>query len=136
MQNYQLAADYYKGENSISASNTCLLKVAQFASELEVSYPIYIRYLFCNILTTCADPAYAKRYNVAIETFETVATQSIDNNLLKWNVKDYYFKALLCHLCSSVRLFLHPPSLAVLSLSPFLSHPPSSLFLLSSSCRI
>jgi len=44
MHNYQQAADYYKGENSISACNTCLLKVAQFASELEVYLRIIVAF--------------------------------------------------------------------------------------------
>lgn len=70
---YQTAADFYEGENSASAANQCLLKVALFSAQLE-------------------------RYDKAIELYEQIATQSIDNNLLKWSVKDYFLRAGLCHL--------------------------------------
>jgi len=76
MENYQVAADYYEGENSTSNSNSCLLKVAQYAAQLE-------------------------KYDKAIEIYEKVAKNSLDNNLLKWGVKDYFFKAVLCYLAAS-----------------------------------
>jgi len=70
---YQLAADYYEGESSSSSANQCLLKVALFSAQLE-------------------------RYDKAIELYEQIAAASVDNNLLKWSVKDYLFRAGLCHL--------------------------------------
>lgn len=70
---YQTAADFYEGEGSASSANQCLLKVALFSAQLE-------------------------RYDKAIELYEQIATQSIDNNLLKWSVKDYFLRAGLCHL--------------------------------------
>jgi len=70
---YQLAADYYEGENSSSSANQCLLKVALFSAQLE-------------------------RFDKAIELYEQIASASVDNNLLKWSVKDYLFRAGLCHL--------------------------------------
>jgi alpha-soluble NSF attachment protein len=70
---YQTAADYYEGEGSTSAASSCLLKVALFSAQLE-------------------------RFDKAIELYEQIATQSIDNNLLKWSVKDYFLRAGLCHL--------------------------------------
>jgi len=70
---FQTAADYYEGEGSSSASNQCLLKVALFSAQLE-------------------------RYDKAIELYEQIASQSVDNNLLKWSVKDYFLRAGLCHL--------------------------------------
>jgi len=73
--NYQLAADYYDGEGSSSASNQCILKVALFSATLG-------------------------RYDKAIELYEKVAVASIDNNLLKWSVKDYFLRAGLCHLAT------------------------------------
>jgi len=75
MDSYQTAADYFEGENSTSSANACLLKVAQLAAQVE-------------------------KYDKAIELYEQVARQSIDNNLLKWSVKEYFMKAGLCHLCS------------------------------------
>jgi len=71
---YQLAADYYEGENASTSANSCLLKVAQYSAQLE-------------------------KYDKAIEIFEQVAKNSLDSAALKWNVREYYFKAGLCHLC-------------------------------------
>jgi len=76
IESYQLSADYYEGEGSTSSANGCLLKVAQFSAQLE-------------------------KYDKAIEIFENVARGSLDNNLLKWSVKEYFLKAGLCHLCAS-----------------------------------
>lgn len=39
-----------------------------------------------------------EKYEQAISIYEKVAAKSIDNNLLKWSVKDYFFRAGLCHL--------------------------------------
>jgi len=73
---YQAAADFFDGESQQSAANACWLKVAQFSAQLE-------------------------KYDKAIEIYEKVATGSLDNNLLKWSVKEYFLKAGLCHLCTS-----------------------------------
>jgi alpha-soluble NSF attachment protein len=70
---YKAAADMFDGEDSTSSSNACLLKVALFSAQLE-------------------------RFKEAIEIYEKIAAKSIDNNLLKWSVKDYLFRAGLCHL--------------------------------------
>lgn len=67
------AADCYATENSQTTANQCLLKVAHISAQL-------------------------KDYKRAVTILEDVANQSIDNNLLKWSVKDYYFKATLCHM--------------------------------------
>jgi len=74
MECYKTAADYYEGEGQTSHANTCLLKVAYYAAELE-------------------------QYQKAIEIYEQVATTALENSLLKWSVKDYLFRAGICHLC-------------------------------------
>lgn len=71
---YEQAADYYKGEESTSAANKCLLKVANYAAQLE-------------------------QYQKAIEIFEQIGTYSMDTTLLKYGAKDHFFKAALCHFC-------------------------------------
>uniref|UniRef100_A0A671KWX5 Alpha-soluble NSF attachment protein-like n=1 Tax=Sinocyclocheilus anshuiensis TaxID=1608454 RepID=A0A671KWX5_9TELE len=71
---YEQAADYYKGEESTSSANKCLLKVSTYAAQLE-------------------------RYPKAIEIYEQVATHAMDSTLLKYSAKDYFFKAALCHFC-------------------------------------
>lgn len=57
-----------------SLANNCLLKVATFAAQLE-------------------------QYQEAIEKFENVATASMSSALSKFSVKEYLFKAGLCHFC-------------------------------------
>ncbi|KTG46574.1 hypothetical protein cypCar_00027605 [Cyprinus carpio] len=81
---YEQAADYYKGEESnrcssvllyvfsLSSANKCLLKVGSYSAQLE-------------------------QYPKAIEIFEQVATSTMDNPLLKYNAKEYFWKAALCH---------------------------------------
>lgn len=69
---YEQAADYYKGEESNSSANKCLLKVASYSAQLE-------------------------QYPKAIEIYEQVGTSTMDNPLLKYSAKEYFFKASLCH---------------------------------------
>jgi len=71
---YRLAADYFEGDNQPSHANGCWLKVAYFAAQLE-------------------------QYQKAIEIYEQISKSSVGNNLIKWSVKDYLFRAGLCHLC-------------------------------------
>lgn len=74
ISSYQQAADYYKGEESNSSGNKCLLKVAQYAAQLE-------------------------RYEQAIQIYEEVAMSCMDNSLLKYSAKDHFFRAAVCHMC-------------------------------------
>ncbi|XP_030628792.1 N-ethylmaleimide-sensitive factor attachment protein, beta b isoform X3 [Chanos chanos] len=69
---YEQAADYYKGEESNSSANKCLLKVASYSAQLE-------------------------QYQKAIEIYEQVGISTMDNPLLKYSAKEYFFKASLCH---------------------------------------
>uniref|UniRef100_A0A6Q2X691 N-ethylmaleimide-sensitive factor attachment protein, beta b n=1 Tax=Esox lucius TaxID=8010 RepID=A0A6Q2X691_ESOLU len=57
---------------SSSSANKCLLKVGHYSAQLE-------------------------QYPKAIEIYEQVATNTMDNPLLKYNAKEYFFKASLCH---------------------------------------
>nr|CAD7568869.1 unnamed protein product [Timema californicum] len=77
VQHYEQAADYFKGEDSNSSANKCLLKVAQYAAQLE-------------------------NYDKAIKIYEQVAGSSLDSSLLKYSAKEYFFRAALCHLCVDV----------------------------------
>lgn len=74
IQHYELAADYYRGEESNSSANKCILKVAQYAAQLE-------------------------SYEKAITIYQQVASSSLESSLLKYSAKEYFFKAALCHLC-------------------------------------
>jgi len=78
ISNYEQAADYYKGEESNSAANKCMLKVAQYAAHME-------------------------KYDKAIEIYEQVATSAMDNQLLRYSAKDHFFRAALCHMCRDIQ---------------------------------
>lgn len=73
VHHYEQAADYFKGEESTSSANKCMLKVAQYAAQLE-------------------------DYDKAINIYEQVATSSLESSLLKYSAKEYFFRASLCHL--------------------------------------
>lgn len=77
MQHYEQAADYFRGEESTSSANKCMLKLAQYAAQLE-------------------------HYDKAIEIYEQIAKSSLDNSLLKYSAKEYMFRAALCHLCVDI----------------------------------
>jgi alpha-soluble NSF attachment protein len=74
MQHYEQAADYFKGEESNSSANKCMLKVAQYAAQLE-------------------------NYDKAIQIYEQVAASALESSLLKYSAKEHFFRATLCHLC-------------------------------------
>ena len=43
-------------------------------------------------------------YYKAIGNYEKVAKSSLNNNLMKWSVKEYYLKAGICHLATNVSM--------------------------------
>ncbi|XP_065488852.1 beta-soluble NSF attachment protein isoform X2 [Caloenas nicobarica] len=59
-------------QQASGSANKCLLKVAAYAAQLE-------------------------QYQKAIEIYEQVGTNTMDNPLLKYSAKEYFFKAALCH---------------------------------------
>lgn len=71
---YEQAADYYKGEEATTSANRCLLSVARYAAQLE-------------------------KYQKAIEIYEEVAASCVENSLLKYSAKEYFFRSALCHMC-------------------------------------
>lgn len=77
VHHYEQASDYFRGEESNSSANKCLLKVAQYAAQLE-------------------------NYEKAIQIYEQVASSSLESSLLKYSAKEYFFRAALCHLCVDV----------------------------------
>lgn len=46
-------------------------------------------------------------YYKAIQQYERVAKSSINNNLMKWSVKEYLLKAGICHLATGVSPIVH-----------------------------
>eukprot|EP00743_Colponemidia_sp_Colp-15_P001732 GILK01001892.1.p1 GENE.GILK01001892.1~~GILK01001892.1.p1 ORF type:complete len:305 (+),score=61.81 GILK01001892.1:41-916(+) len=76
IESYQQAGDMYAMEDAATTANQCFLKVADMSAALE-------------------------NYERAIEIYEKVASGSVDNALIKFSCKDYFFKSLLCRLASS-----------------------------------
>jgi len=74
IESLETAAEFFEGEGSTSQAHSCLLKVAHSAALIE-------------------------NYSKASDIFEKVATESVDNDLLKWSVKSYLVKAGVCSLC-------------------------------------
>lgn len=70
---YETAASWFETDNATALANKLYLKVGDLAA-LEGDYP------------------------TAIEKFERVAKSSIDSNLMKWSVKEYFFRAGICRL--------------------------------------
>lgn len=73
---YERAADLFQGEEVTTSANQCKQKVAQYAAQLE-------------------------QYQKAIEIYEEIARQSLNNHLLKYGVKGHLLNAGICQLCKS-----------------------------------
>ncbi|RWR78987.1 alpha-soluble NSF attachment protein [Cinnamomum micranthum f. kanehirae] len=71
---FERAADLFQSEEVTTSANQCKQKVAQFAAQLE-------------------------QYPKAVEIFEEIARQSMNNNLLKYSVKGILLNAGICQLC-------------------------------------
>jgi len=74
------AADFFKLDNQNSNATQCLLKVAAHSAQ------------HCN------------NYATGIKIFETVGKEAVQNNLLKYSAKKYFFHAGLCRLASEANL--------------------------------
>ena len=78
LEAYETAAGWFESDNAEALANKLYLKVADLA-------------------------ALDGDYHKAIEKFEAVARSSVNNNLMKWSVKDYFLKAGICHMATKVR---------------------------------
>ncbi len=79
--NFQRAADLYIAENSKSAADKCLNKIAMIASQ-------------------------DSNYDLAISTYEDIASHCLETNLLKFNAKGYLLNA---RTCARPELLTHTP---------------------------
>ncbi|CAI9774939.1 unnamed protein product [Fraxinus pennsylvanica] len=70
------ACDLFQSEEVTTSANLCKQKIAKFAAQLE-------------------------RYQKAVEIYEEMARQSLNNNLLKYGVKGHLLNAGICQLCKS-----------------------------------
>ncbi|PSK60370.1 vesicular-fusion protein sec17-like protein [Elsinoe australis] len=73
---YETAAGWFEADNAEALSNKLYLKVADLT-------------------------ALESDYYKAIQNYEKVAKSSLNNNLMKWSVKEYYLKAGICHLATN-----------------------------------
>ncbi|KAI9833371.1 MAG: vesicular-fusion protein S17 [Phylliscum demangeonii] len=73
---YETAAGWFEGDNAEALANKLSLKVADLA-------------------------ALEQDYYKAIQNYEKVAKSSVNNNLMKWSVKDYFLKSGICLLANS-----------------------------------
>ena len=72
---YDSAAQWYEGDNAVALANKLWLKVADIA-------------------------ALEGDYYRAIENYDKVADASLGNNLMRYSVKEYFFKAGICVLAT------------------------------------
>ncbi|OIW25875.1 alpha-soluble NSF attachment protein [Coniochaeta ligniaria NRRL 30616] len=79
---YETAAGWYEGDNATALANKLWLKVADLA-------------------------ALAEDYYKAIENYEKVAQASINNNLMRYSVKEYFLKAGICHMATKDMVSTH-----------------------------
>ena len=77
MKHYELAADFFKGEDSNSSAKKCMVKVAEFSAQSE-------------------------KYETAIGIYEQVGYEALESPLLKYGAKDYLFRSSICHLAVDV----------------------------------
>lgn len=74
ISNYEQSADFFKGEDSVGSANKCLVKVAHMCAQLQ-------------------------QFEKATSIFEDIGRNSLENTLLKYAAKDYFFKAAVCSFC-------------------------------------
>lgn len=74
LEAFEQAGSWYYDDQAEALSNKAFLRVAELA-------------------------ALADKFDVAIDNFERVAKQSLNSNLSKWSLKEYFVKALFCYLC-------------------------------------
>ncbi|QPG74528.1 hypothetical protein FOA43_001858 [Brettanomyces nanus] len=78
IQSYDDASEWYKGDSANALANKCALKAAD---------------LYCD--------DSIKNFSKAAQVYESIAKESLNNNLAKWSLKEYFLKAILCRLADS-----------------------------------
>ncbi|GMM37296.1 Sec17 protein [Saccharomycopsis crataegensis] len=74
-QHYEQAGDWYSSDQAQALANKAYVKAADLG-------------------------ALAGNYIQAAALYESVAKKSLNNNLSKWSLKDYFFKSILCYLAA------------------------------------
>lgn len=77
LQHFEQAAEYFSGEENNSAAVRCLLKVAHLSAMLE-------------------------KYEKAISAYQDAIRLACESTLLKYSVKEYILREVLCQMCVDV----------------------------------
>lgn len=75
IKEYEKAGEWFSNDNAEALANKCYIRAADISAEIG-------------------------DYHKAINHYERIAEVSLNNNLMKWSVKEYLFKAALCHLAT------------------------------------
>ena len=98
MKHYELAADFFKSEDSNSSAKSCMVKVAELSAKFnkyEAALGIYEQ----------VGEVLGNSHEISCNLSQ-VAHDALESPLLKYGAKDYYFRAAICHLavdCLSAR---------------------------------
>ena len=104
---YEQEPDLFKQEEALEAYDAA---AEWYASDGADAYSLIVfkgwwsRLANKSWLKVAEIAALAGQYSRATENFEKVARASLNSNLTKWSVKDYFFKAGACHLACKVYL--------------------------------
>ncbi|CAH2355409.1 alpha-soluble NSF attachment protein [[Candida] railenensis] len=93
IKSYEQAGDYFVTDHAEALSSKAFLKCADL----------------------CAG---SKNFKKAIELYDNIISKSLGNNLTKWNLKDYFFKSILCILCTDDVVEAHKKSNTFLNDEP------------------
>ena len=102
---YEAETELFKPEDALEAYDTA---AEWYASDSADAYAVQISIWLIDSLANktllkVADlAALAGQYSRAIERYDAVARASLNSNLTKWSVKDYFFKAGACYLANKV----------------------------------
>ncbi|VEU20149.1 DEKNAAC101016 [Brettanomyces naardenensis] len=78
IESYEDASEWYKGDSANALANKTALKAAD---------------LYCD--------ETIQKYGKAAQVYEQIAKESLNNNLAKWSLKEYFLKAVLCRLADN-----------------------------------
>lgn len=93
--NFQMdLAELYESTGDVANATDSYEKAGDYFSTDHAEALLNKAYLKCADLN-----ATAGEYSKARDLYDSVIKNSVGNNLSKWNLKDYFFKTLLCTLC-------------------------------------
>ena len=113
---YEQESELFKPEEALDAYDSAAEWYASDQADACVPTDLYFTGCVSNGVVRLANKAWLKvadlaalagQYQRAIERYESVARASLNSNLTKWSVKDYFFKAGACYLANKVNTFMY-----------------------------